>query len=379
MNFQPSRVAFEHAFRRAGRVRRRFGKALLPHLTRQGLRKPLMIGVPLLVAVASFLLWYTGGRYVSTDNAYVRAPKLMVSSDVSGLVSEVAVHEGQAVRKGDVLFSVDPTQFRIAVDNAKAQLAQTALSLEAMKQDYQRMLSDAAAQAAQVVLAQKTFDRAEDLSKKGISSAQTYDQARSTLDAAVKQQQSLREQAKVQLAKMGGNPEFAVTEHPAYRQAKAQLDEAERQLDHSVVRAPLNGIVTQVDQLQPGIYLVSATAALTNTGAVALVSTDEVWIDANFKETDLTWVKPGNRVEISIDTYPGRTWKGRVKTVAPASGAEFSLLPAQNASGNWVKVVQRIPVRIAVERQDGDPVLRAGMSAYVTIDTRHRRSLSELW
>jgi membrane fusion protein (multidrug efflux system) len=277
-----------------------------------------------------------------------------------------------------VLFRIDPRQFQIAVDNAKAQLAQTALSLEAMKQDYQRMLSDAASQAAQVELAEKTFGRAEDLAKKGISSAQTYDQARSALDAALKQQQSLREQAKVQLAKMGGNPDFTVTEHPAYLQAKAQLDEAQRQLDHSVVRAPLDGIVTQVDQLQPGVYLVSATAALTNTGAVALVSTDNVWIDANFKETDLTWVKPGNTVEISIDTYPGRTWHGRVESVAPASSAEFSILPAQNASGNWVKVVQRIPVRISVERKEDDPPLRAGMSAYVTIDTGHHRSLAEL-
>jgi membrane fusion protein (multidrug efflux system) len=376
MNFQPSRVAFEHARRR---VRRRLGKVRLPRLSRQALRKPLMIGVPLLVAVASFVLWYTGGRYVGTDNAYVRAPKLMVSSDVSGLVSEVLVHEGQAVRKGDVLFRIDPRQFQIALDNAKAQLAQTALNLRAMKEDYRRMLSDAAAQAAQVELAQKNYDRAVDLSKKGIASVQSFDQARSALDAALKQQQSLREQAKVQLAKMGGNPDFAVTEHPAYLQAKAQLDEAQRQLDHSAVRAPLNGIVTQVDQLQPGVYLVSATAALTNNGAVALVSTDDVWIDANFKETDLTWVKPGDSVEISIDTYPGRTWKGRVKSIAPASGAEFSILPAQNASGNWVKVVQRIPVRVSVERRDGDPPLRAGMSAYVTIDTGHHRSLADLW
>jgi membrane fusion protein (multidrug efflux system) len=374
MNFQPSRLAFERAL-----LRERLGRLRKLRFSRQGLRKPLMVGVPLLVAVAAFLLWYTGGRYVATDNAYVHAPKLMVSSDVSGLVSEVLVHEGQAVRKGDVLFRIDPRQFQIAVDNAKAQLAQTALNLRAMKQDYERMLSDAASQAAQVELAQKTYERTADLAKKGIASAQTFDQARSGLDAALKQQQSLREQAKVQLAKMGGNPDFVVTGHPAYLQAKAQLDEAERQLDHSVVRAPLNGIATQVDQLQPGIYLVSATAALTNTGAVALVSTDDVWIDANFKETDLTWVKPGNKVEISIDTYPGRTWKGRVKTVAPASGAEFSILPAQNASGNWVKVVQRIPVRITVQRQDGDPPLRAGMSAYVTIDTRHHRSLSEMW
>jgi membrane fusion protein, multidrug efflux system len=372
MNFQVPKAAFEPA----QRVRQRFGKL---RLSRQSVRKPLMVGVPLLVAVIAFFTWFTGGRYVSTDNAYIHAPKLMVSADVSGLVSDVLVHEGQKVRKGDVLFRIDPKQFQIAVDNAKAQLAQTALNLQSMKEDYQRMLSDAASQAAQVELAQKTYDRTADLIKKGVASAQAFDQARTALDAALKQQQSLREQAKVLLAKLGGDPNFTVAEHPTYLQAKARLDEAQRQLDHSVIRAPFNGVVTQVDQLQPGVYLVAATAALTNTGAVALVATDDVWIDANFKETDLTWVKPGEDVEISVDTYPGKTWSGRVKTIAPASGAEFSILPAQNSSGNWVKVVQRIPVRITVERRDGDPPLRTGMSTYVTIDTGHRRALSELW
>jgi membrane fusion protein (multidrug efflux system) len=372
MNFQLPKAAFEPA----ADIRLRFRK--LP-MTRQGLRKPLMVGVPLLIAMVAFFAWYTGGRYVSTDNAYIHAPKLMVSADVSGIVSDVLVHEGQYVHKDDVLFRIDPRQFQIALDNAKAQLAQTELNLQSMKEDYQRMLSDAAAQAAQVELAQKTFDRASDLMQRGVTSAQTFDQARTALDAALKQQQSLREQAKVLLAKLGGDPNFTVTKHPAYLQAKAQLDEAQRQLDHSVIRAPFNGVVTQVDQLQPGVYLVAATAALTNTGAVALVATDDVWIDANFKETDLTWVKPGENVEIRVDTYPGRTWTGRVKTIAPASGAEFSILPAQNSSGNWVKVVQRIPVRVTVERRDGDPPLRTGMSTYVTIDTGHRRSLAELW
>jgi len=307
-------------------------------MSRQSLRRALMLGVPILVAVIAFFAWYAGGRYVSTDNAYIRAPKLMVTADVSGLVSDVRVHEGQSVRKGDVLFCIDPEQFRIAVDNAKAQLAQTALNLQSMKEDYQRLLSDAASQAAQVDLAQKTYERTDDLIKKGVASAQAFDQARTALDTARKQQQSLREQAKVLLAKLGGDPNFRVAEHPTYLQSKAQLDETQRQLDHSVIRAPFNGVVTQVDQLQPGTYLVSATAALTNTGAVALVSIDDIWIDTNFKETDLTWVKPGDGVEISIDTYPGKTWTGKVKTIAPASGAEFSILPAQNASGNWVKV-----------------------------------------
>jgi membrane fusion protein (multidrug efflux system) len=371
MNFQPSAEAFvpQMSWRqRLGSIR----------FTRRGLRKPLMIGVPLLVAMLAFWLWFSGGRYVSTDNAYIHAAKLMVSADVSGIVANVLVHEGQTVRQGDVLFRIDPEQFKIALENGKAQLAQTALNLESMKQDYQRMLSDAASQEAQVELAQKTYDRTSDLMKKGVASAQAFDQARTTLDAAIKQQQALREQAKVLLAKLGDDPNFSVSKHPAYQQAKAQVDEAQRQLDHTVVRAPFNGIVTQVDQLQPGVYLVASTAALTNTGAVALVATDDIWIEANFKETDLTWVKPGDSVEISVDTYPQRSWTGKVKSIAPASGAEFSVLPPQNTSGNWVKVVQRIPVRIAVERTPSDPPLRSGMSTYVTIDTKHRRLLSDL-
>jgi len=372
MNFQVSKRAFAPA----ARSPRGLGGL---RISRKGLRKPLMLGVPLLVALIAFTAWARGGRYVSTDNAYIQAPKVMVSADVSGIVSDVFVHQGQAVRRGDMLFRLDPRQFQIALDNAKAQLAQTALNLQSMKEDYRRMLSDAASQAAQVELAQKTYDRVAELIKRGATTEQAFDQAQAALNAAVKQQQSLREHARVMLAKMGGNPEFDVAEHPAYLQAKAQLDEAQRQLDHSVIRAPFNGVVTQVDQLQPGVYLVAATAALTNTGALALVATDDVWIDANFKETDLTWVKPGDKVAISIDTYPGRAWSGRVETIAPASGAEFSILPPQNSSGNWVKVVQRIPVRITVERGDGDPALRAGMSADVTIDTGHRRSLTDLW
>src|SRR5262245_383459 len=371
MNFQPTAEVF--APKKGWRQRlRSLG------FTRGGLRKPLMIGVPLLVAVVAFWFWFTGGRYVSTDNAYIHAPKLMVSSDVSGIVSDVLVHEGQAVRQGDVLFRIDPEQCKIALDNAKAQLAQTALNLESMKQDYQRMMSDAASQQAQVELAQKTYDRTSDLMKKSVASAQSFDQARTTLDSALKQQQAMRERAKVLLAKLGGDPDFIVSKHPAYEQAKAQVDEAQRQLDHTVIRAPFNGIVTQVDQLQRGIYLVASTAALTNSGAVALVATDDIWIEANFKETDLTWVKPGDSVEISVDSYPQRSWTGKVKSIAPASGAEFSVLPAQNTSGNWVKVVQRIPVRIAVERTPSDPPLRSGMSTYVTIDTKHQRALSDL-
>ena len=343
------------------------------------LRTLSMAGGIAIVAVASAVAWLHGGRYASTDDAYVGAAKLMVSTDVSGIVTSVEVHEGQLVKAGDVLFCVDPRQFQIALDNAKANLAQAALTIEAMKQDYKRMLSDIAAEQAQVALDQATFDRYAALERSDSISKAKYDKARFTLAADQGKLESLKQQAQVQLARLGGNPEIPVAEHPQYLQAKAQVDEAERQLDHLVVRAPFDGRVTQVDSLQPGTYLVSQTAALTNTGAVGLVSTDKVWVDANMKETDLTYVKVGDHVDVSVDTYPGRTWSGTVESISPASGSQFSILPAQNSSGNWVKVVQRIPVRIRVDRKPNDPVLRAGMSVNVDIDTGHRRSLFELF
>lgn len=341
--------------------------------SRRVLRPVLMVGGLVVVLLVAGLMWLTGGRYVSTDDAYVRAAKLMVSTDVSGIVAGIDVREGQVVRKGDVLFRLDPRQYDIALAGAKAQLAQTALSIEAMKQDYHRMLRDAEAQQAQVDQAEAQFRRFAALVTGGSISQSTYDDARFKYDAARQTLASLRQQAQTQIAKLGGNSDIAVTEHPQYLQAKAQVDEAQRQLDHSIVHAPFDGIVSKVDTLQPGMYMAADTAAM------ALVSTEQVWVEANMKETDLTWVKPGDRVTVEIDTYPGRVWIGTVDVVSPASGAEFSVLPAQNASGNWVKVVQRIPLRIIVDRKAGDPPLRAGMSVIVDVDTGHRRHLSDIF
>jgi membrane fusion protein (multidrug efflux system) len=346
---------------------------------RRRLRTLLMLGGIAVVMVGAAVFWMRGGRYVSADDAYVRAAKLMVSTDVSGLVSEVDVHEGQKVEPNQVLFKIDPRQFQIALEQAKAQLGQVELSINATKEDYRRILSDIDAQNAQVDLAQTNFDRASSLLKTDFGTRATYDQTHFTLLAAQKTLQSLKQQAQVTLARLNGNVDAPVETMPQWQQAKAQVDEAQRQLDHTVVRAPFAGIATQVDALQLGTYLVSQTAALTNTGAVGLVSTSHAWVDANLKETDLTYVKPGDPVKISVDSYPGRDWSGKVESISPASGAEFSILPPQNASGNWVKVVQRIPVRITVEQKEGYPVLRSGMSVIVDIDTGHKRTLSELW
>ena len=338
----------------------------------------LMVVLPLAAFLVGGFSYVAGGRYVSTDDAYVHAAKLMVSTDVSGIVSSVDVHEGQPIKAGDVLFRLDPKQFQIALDNANANLAQTALNIQAMKQDYTRMRNDVAAEAAQVELDQTTFARDAALLRSATVSQSSYDQARYTLDADKAKLQALEEQSRVQLARLGGNADIPVEQHPQYLQAKAQVDEAQRQLDHTIVRAPFDGVVTQVDTLQPGTYLVAQTAALTNTGAVGLVGTNDIWVDANMKETDLTHVKPGDHVDVFVDTYPGHVWSGTVQSIAPAAGSEFSILPAQNSSGNWVKVVQRIPVRVQVDPNSEKLPLRAGMSATVEIDTGHRRGFSSL-
>ena len=345
---------------------------------RRRMRFILLVVVPIVAIVAGLWLYMLGGRFVSTDDAYIHAAKLMVSTDVSGLVNEVDVREGQPVKAGDVLFRVDPRQFQIALDNAKANMAQIGLSIEAMKQDYKRMLDDVAAQQAKVNLDQVTYDRDVALLKNNSVSRAEYDQARLNLDSDNARLESLSKLAQVQLRRLGGNPDLPVEEHPQYMQAKAQVDEAQRQLDHTVVRAPFDGVATQVDALQPGTYLVAQTAALTNTGAVALVATNDLWIDANMKETDLTHVKVGDPVKFNVDTYPAHVFTGTVASIAPAAGSEFSILPPQNSSGNWVKVVQRIPVRIHVNPTPEALRLRAGMSVTVSIDTGHRRTLAEV-
>jgi membrane fusion protein, multidrug efflux system len=341
-------------------------------MSRRLLRPILMLGGILIVAIGSAAYWMTGGRYVSIDDAYVRAAKETISTDVSGIVAAVLVHEGQRVRKGDVLLRLDPQQFQIMLDAAKANLGGTVSSLNAMKLDYQRMLRDVEVKQAQVQSDQANFDRYANLVKSGGVTRADYDNARYQLAANQQAVAALKTQAEVQLARLGGNPDVDVRTMSDYLQAKARVDEAQRQLDHSVIYAPFGGIVTQVDTVQPGMYLAASTAAF------GIVSTDDVWIEANPKETELTWVKAGDPVGVYVDTYPGRHWKGVVASIAPNSGSEFSVLPAQNTSGNWVKVVQRIPVRIKVERKQGDPELRAGMSVEAEIDTGHSRTLADL-
>jgi membrane fusion protein (multidrug efflux system) len=323
--------------------------------------------LPLVLIVGCY--WYvTGGQIMSTDNAYVNAETVGISTDVAGIVKDVDVTENQHVAAGQILYRLDPLQFQIALDSAKANLAQTVLTVESMKEDYKRTLSDAAAQQAQVELDQTNYDRAAMLLHSNTVSQSSYDQAKATLDVDKSKLESLRQQAAVQLAKLAGNPDIPTNQHPQYLQSKAQVDEAQRQFDHSVVKAPFAGIVTNVTSIAPGKYLAASTTAF------FLVDTDHVWIDANPKETELTYVRPGQPVTVTVDTYPGLEWHGTVESISPAAAQQFALLPAQNTSGNWVKVVQRVPMRVRVDTSDKTkPPLRAGMSAEANVNTGHAR------
>jgi len=336
------------------------------------LRRILMVwGVGIILVIAGFV-YLVGGRYVSSDDSYVHANKLMVSTDVSGLVQSVNVHEGQQVKKGDILFTLDPRPFVIALENAKAALAATVQDVESTRAQYRAAVAQIAAQAAQLNVNKQTYARYQALAKQNAIAAMQVDTQHAAVLSAQATLASLQQTAATQLAKLNGNPNLPAAQAPDYQKAKAAVDEAQRQLDHATVRAPFDGIVGQVDSLQPGTLVVSALSAFATTSAVGLIG-NNTWISSDLKETDLTHVHPGNPVAITVDTYPGCKWQGHIDSVSAGSDTSFSALPAENASGNWVTVVQRIPVRVAIDKSQCDRPLRAGMSTVISIDTGKRR------
>jgi membrane fusion protein (multidrug efflux system) len=339
-----------------------------PKPRKQRLRLALLILGPVLVLIGAAYFYLSGGRYVSVDNAYVKAGMLNVSTDVSGTVAEVAVRDNEIVRPGQLLYRLDETPFRIALAGAQARLASARNDIESMRATYRQKQADISQAEADVAFYSKEHARQAALVGKYVSQAQ-YDVANHNLIAAKQKLASLKQEAQSVLAGLGGNPDIAVEDHPSYLAAKAQFDQARRDLEHARVVAPFAGIVSKVDSVQVGTYLPAATAAF------SLVATGDVWIEANPKETDLANVRTGQPVTVTVDSYPDYVWHGTLTGVSPASGAEFAVLPPQNASGNWVKVVQRIPLRIDLERADNAPPLRAGMSATVEIDTGRSRSL----
>jgi membrane fusion protein, multidrug efflux system len=325
--------------------------------------------LPLALIAGSY--WYiTGGRVMSTDNAYVEADKIGITTDVSGIVKEIDVNNNQHVEAGQVLFRFDDLPFRLALERAAAQVGNVANDLNALKANYRDMQEQIKQAQIDVDYYQRQFDREQDLVSRKVVSEQTFDTARRNLQSAQQKLASLTQQLTAIAANLNGDPNIPVERHPRYRDAVAQRDEAARQLDHTVVKAPFAGIVTNVPAIAPGKYLQSSMTAF------YLVATDQVWVDANPKETELTYVRPGQAVTATVDTYPGQEWHGTVESISPAAAQEFSLLPAQNTSGNWVKVVQRIPMRVQLDTKNRNlPPLRAGMSVVVNVDTGHPRGL----
>ena len=339
-----------------------------PQHRRNRTRRLLFALLPVAL-IAGGYYYVTGGQVMSTDNAYVQADILGISTDVAGIVGEIDVRDNQPVKAGDVLFRLDDRQFRFALERADAQIGVVHNDLEALKASYKGMQSQIEQAHTDIAFYETSFKRQQDLATKSVASQATFDQAKHDLDGARLKLAQLESQLAGIAANLNGKPGAPVENHPRYRDAVAARAEAQRQLGHTTVRAPMNGVVTNVPSLQKGQYLEAAT------NAFSLVSTDHVWIQANPKETELTWVKPGQEAEVYVDTYPGAVWKGTVDSISPASAASFSLLPAQNTSGNWVKVVQRIAMRVKIDTPPDQPQLRAGMSVTLDVDTGHARGL----
>jgi membrane fusion protein, multidrug efflux system len=336
-------------------------------------RALLLVVLPLVAVIGGLTFYLNGGRYVTTDDAYVGAQKVLITPDISGKIEKVVVKEGQQVNEGDVLFEIDPVPFQFAVAQAKATLDQAHTSYDNLKANV-KIYGDMLVLAQQGVdLKQRDVDRKTSLAKSNFGSQLDLDNAATALVTASAQAQFLKQQLSSSKTQLLGDPDLPLEQFPPYAQAKAALEQAERNLDHTVMRAPMAGIATQVDQIQLGRFVMAGNPVF------SVIDTSKPWVDANPKESDFTYVAVGQPVTIDVDAFPNHVFKGSVGSLSPGTGAQFAILPPQNATGNFVKVVQRVPVRIYFDSNDKYVrKLKAGMSAYTTIDTGHRRSLASL-
>jgi membrane fusion protein (multidrug efflux system) len=370
LKFQPEQKAKSDTphVKRAAEPRQRLMAGL-----RRYRRFLLLVVLPIVAAIGGLVLYVNGGRYVGTDDAYVGAQKVLVTPEISGKIDKVVVKEGQHVNQGDVLFEIDPVPFRLAVDEAKAareQARSTYDNLVANIKIYGQML-DLAQQS--VDLKQRDVERKQQLVKSNVGSQLDLDNASNAMVTAGAQAQFIKQQLSNAKTQLLGNADLPLEQFPPYAQAKAKLDDAERNLDHTVLRAPMPGIATQVDQIQLGRFVAAGTPVF------SIIDVDHPWVDANPKESDFTYVAIGQPVTLDVDAFPNHVFKGTVGSLSPGTGAQFAILPPQNATGNFVKVVQRVPVRIYFDQNDPFvKKLKAGMSVYATIDTGHERTLAGL-
>ncbi|WP_184768694.1 HlyD family secretion protein [Aminobacter carboxidus] len=336
-------------------------------------RLVLMAALPLALVVGGGYFWVTGGRYQETENANLRQAKVNIASEAAGRIVKVDVADNTTVKSGDVLFEVDPEPYKIALAQSDAALAAARLNVEQLRAAYSQAVAQERVAASGLDYAQSQFDRSNGLVNKGVNTKSSLDEARMDLDKAQEQHSAAVQGIASAKAALGGNPDIETDKHPTVLSALAARDNAAFNLAQTTVRAPADGVVSQAASFKVGQFVGTGTALF------SLVETGDTWIEANFKETQLTHMKPGQQAEIVLDTYPDRTFHGTVEAIGAGTGAEFSLLPAQNATGNWVKVTQRIPVRVKVDTADGGLAMRTGMSATVSIDTGVSRGFGSIF
>jgi len=341
-----------------------------PRMGGRVLARAFMWLLPLLVAAGCVFVWLSSGRYVSTDNAYVKGDRALIATELSGLIVEVPVQENQRVSRGQLLFRLDDQPYRTALAKIESEAEIQRAEIRGLRAQWRTKREDIKAALSQQVYAQADYERQKDLAERKFAPAAKLEESRMSAEVARQRIASAEEDLQRIEAQLAGDPKIRVDDHPKVKQTLAARDEALLNLRRTTIEAPLDGIVAK--RPVPGNY---ATAG---QPAIVVVADTDLWIEANFKETELTRVRPGQAAIIRVDTYPDMECHGTVQSIAQATGAEFAVLPPQNASGNWVKVVQRIPVRISVKCKEGDPPLRVGMSTTVEIDTGHSRTFNDL-
>lgn len=322
-----------------------------------------MTGVPALLAVIGYGQYLANVPFVSTDNAYARVAKTSINSRISGQVVEIAVDDNQRVRRGEMLFRIDPEPFLIDVQRAEAQLDIARLRIDGLKASYRQQQAELQSAKAAADYDQKEFGRKKALVATEFVSRAVYERAETDLKISRQRIASMEQQIASTVVALNGNPDITIDSHPTVREAKAQLDEAQLHLAYATVTAPQDGIVAKVDDLQVGNYVNNGAAAF------AMIRDGEIWVEANFRETQVTHMRAGQTATITLDTYPDRQFKAHVVSLSPGAGADFALLPPENATGNWVKVVQRVPVRLELDEADPSMPLFSGTSATVRVDT----------
>jgi membrane fusion protein (multidrug efflux system) len=335
---------------------------------RGAVRLFLLLVVPVAAALAG-LYWYaTGGRYVTTENAYIKAEMIAIAPNLPGRVVRVPVADNQAVAAGDVLFELDPEPYHIQLSLAEARMLAVRNEIQATRAEYGQIAAEIDEALERQKFLKRQAERQRTLDQRGVAAAVRLDEAENELRVSEQAVRTLRQKMRVVAADLGGDPATAIERHPRYLEAEAERDRARLLLGYTTVRAPADGIVSRM-QLQPGEWVEDGKPVF------SIIRDAGHWIEANLKETQLTHVVVGQAVTVEVDAYPDVQWRGRVDSISAATGAEFSILPPQNATGNWVKVVQRLPVRIAVEPADDRPPLRTGMTVSVSIDTGREREI----